>query len=170
MEHYVLRTRLAENPTVVFYYKDTEDSGVLNTIVAFDEAEATLLDRESAIRLCTQLNKEKELLLSKGYLKFEIVMKGLSQFEEAARYAVENLDTDKMFEALGVMYENNCPLYMVDNGVIDSIRESMNEWGKENGLEDFWWESEGDEDAILYKGYEILEKEGKIPPSSDSEF
>ena len=78
MEGYVLRTKLAEKPTVVFYYKGTaKDSDVplsLNTIVAFEVSDATVLDRESAIRLCTQLNKEKEVLLSKGYLEFEIIM------------------------------------------------------------------------------------------------
>ena len=174
MEGYVLRTKLAEKPTVLLFYNGTADNSdipfALNTIVAFIEADATVLDRESAIRLSTQLNYDREVLLSKGYLEFEIIMKGLSQFEEASRYAVDNLDKAKMYEALGVMYENNCPLYMVGNGVINSIRKSMNEWGKEHGMEDFWWESEGDEDAILYKGYDILEKEGKIPPSSESGF
>ena len=77
MEGYVLRIRLAEKPTVVFYYNgiamDNDVPLALNTIVAFNKADATLLDRDSAIRLCNQLNYDKEVLLSKGYLEFEII-------------------------------------------------------------------------------------------------
>ena len=49
---------------------------------------------------------------------------------------------------------------MVGNSVIDSMREYMNEWGNEHGLGDFWWEHYGDEDEALYKGYDLLDKEG----------
>ena len=77
MEGYVLRTKLAEKPTVFFYYKGTaKDSNVsfaLNTIVAFTVDDAMVLDRDSAIRLCTQLNSDRETLLSKGYLEFEVI-------------------------------------------------------------------------------------------------
>lgn len=86
-------------------------------------------------------------------------MGNLSQFEEAAKYAVSNLDKDEMHKAFGIMYENNCPLYMVGNNVIDSIRQSMNEWGKEHGLKEFWWEDYGSEDDVLYKGYDLLEND-----------
>ncbi len=79
MENYVIRTKLADNPSVVFYYKGTDkdgdDSIALNTIVAFSMEEAEVLDKENAIRLCSRLNSEKEALLAKGYLEFKIVIK-----------------------------------------------------------------------------------------------
>lgn len=83
----------------------------------------------------------------------------MTQFEEAAKYAVSKINKKELFDALGIMYETNCPLYMV-NSVIDSMREYMNEWGNEHGLGDFWWEHYGDEDEALYKGYDLLDKEG----------
>lgn len=84
----------------------------------------------------------------------------MTQFEEAAKYAVSKLDKRKLSEALGIMYENNCPLDMVGNSVIDNLRQYLNEWGEERGLAEFWWEDFGDEDEALYKGYDLLEKEG----------
>ena len=49
---------------------------------------------------------------------------------------------------------------MVGNSVIDNLRQYLNEWGEERGLAEFWWEDFGDEDEALYKGYDLLEKEG----------
>ena len=49
---------------------------------------------------------------------------------------------------------------MVGNNVIDDMRQSLNERGEEHGLAEFWWEDFGDEDEALYKGYDLLEKEG----------
>ncbi len=80
--------------------------------------------------------------------------------KEAAKYAVSKLDKKELSEALGIMYEANCPLYIVGNSVIDDMRQYLNEWGEERGLTEFWWEDFGDEDEALYKGYDILEKEG----------
>jgi len=51
----------------------------------------------------------------------------MTQFEEAAKYAVSKINKKELFDALGIMYETNCPLYMVGNSVIDSMREYMNE-------------------------------------------
>ena len=84
----------------------------------------------------------------------------MTQFEEAAKYAVSKLDKRELSEALGIMYENNCPLDMVGNSVIDNLRQYLNEWGEERGLAEFWWEDFGDEDEALYKGYDLLEKDG----------
>jgi len=78
MESCVLRTRLADNPNVVFYYKGTaKDSNIslaLNTIVAFSIEDATVFDKESACKLCTRLNSEKESLFAKGYTEFEVIL------------------------------------------------------------------------------------------------
>ena len=84
----------------------------------------------------------------------------MTQFEEAARYAVSKIDKKELFDALGIMYETNCPLHMVGNCVIDNMRDYMNEWGNEHGLDDYWWEHYGDEDEALYKGYDLLDDEG----------
>lgn len=87
----------------------------------------------------------------------------MTQFEEAARYAVSKLDKHELCETLGIMYETNCPLYMVGNSAIDHMREYLNEWGLEHNLGEFWWDSYGSEDDALYKGYDLLEKEGNLP-------
>ncbi len=94
----------------------------------------------------------------------------MTQFEEAAKYAVGKLEKQELSETLGIMYETNCPLYMVGNNAIDHMRELLNEWGNDNGLKDFWWEKYGDEDAALYKGYEILEQEGIMQSSPVAGF
>ncbi len=80
--------------------------------------------------------------------------------KEAAKYAVSKLDKKELSEALGIMYEANCPLYIVGNSVIDDMRQYLNEWGEERGLAEFWWEDFGDEDEALYKGYDLLDREG----------
>ena len=49
---------------------------------------------------------------------------------------------------------------MVGNSVIDNQRQYLNEWGEERGLAEFWWVDFCDEDEALYKGYDLLEKDG----------
>ena len=49
---------------------------------------------------------------------------------------------------------------MVSNRVIDNLCQYLNEYGEERGLAEFWWEDFGDEDEALFKGYDLLEKEG----------
>lgn len=77
MNKYVLRTRLSENPDVVFYYKGTADeSGVplaLNTIVAFDISDALPMDECQAYMVCEELNRDKKSLFSTGYTEFEVL-------------------------------------------------------------------------------------------------
>ena len=60
---------------------------------------------------------------------------------------------------------------MVGNSVIDDMRQYLNEWGEERGLAEFWWEDFGDEDEALYKGYDLLEKDGfSIEDRQGNEF
>jgi hypothetical protein len=77
MKKYVLRSKLADNPNVTFYYKGTEDEcGVplaLNTIVAFDMSDALVMTKDNAYRLCEELNRDKEFLISTGYTEFEVI-------------------------------------------------------------------------------------------------
>ncbi len=77
MEKFVLRTKLAENPQVVLYYKGTARiegaSFALNTIVAFNISDATLFDKAASDKMLKLLNAEFELLKSKGFMEFESV-------------------------------------------------------------------------------------------------
>lgn len=77
MTKYVLRSKLAENPNVTFYYKGTADErGVplaLNTIVAFDMSDALVMTKDNAYRLCEELNRDEAVLASTGYTEFEAV-------------------------------------------------------------------------------------------------
>lgn len=77
MKKFVLRSKLAENPNVTFYYKGTADEhGVplaLNTIVAFDMSDALVVDEDKAYRLRGELNRDKEFLISTGYTEFEVI-------------------------------------------------------------------------------------------------
>ena len=49
MAKHVLRTKLAENPNVTFYYKGTADEPnvpmALNTLVAFDMSDALVMEK-----------------------------------------------------------------------------------------------------------------------------
>ena len=73
---YILRTHLLENPDVVFYYKGTaSEIGVpfaLNTIVAFEPADAMMFDKQTAIELCKRLNLDKLELTKAGYSEFVV--------------------------------------------------------------------------------------------------
>lgn len=60
------------------------------------------------------------------------------------------------------MDENRCPLYMVGNSIQDEMREYLNEWGAEHKLKEDWYEEYGDEEETLFKGYDILNKEGRM--------
>lgn len=77
MTKYVLKSKLAENPNVTFYYKGTADEQgvplVLNTIVAFTISDALVMDENKAYRLCKELNRDKEFLISTGYTEFEVI-------------------------------------------------------------------------------------------------
>ena len=44
----------------------------------------------------------------------------------------------------------------------DEIREYLKEWGAGHVLEEDWYEAYGDEEEVLFKGYDILNKEGKL--------
>lgn len=75
---YVLRTRLLENPNVVFYYKGTaREPGVpfaLKTIVGFEPSDALQFDdKKTAIALCKKLNIDKSILARLGYSVFETI-------------------------------------------------------------------------------------------------
>lgn len=74
---YILRTHLLENPDVVFYYKGTaSEIGVpfaLNTIIAFEPADAMMLNKQAAMELCKCLNVDKQSLADAGYSEFEII-------------------------------------------------------------------------------------------------
>lgn len=163
MEKFVLLTKLIENPNVVFYYKgDDTMVDALNAEVAIDISEAKEFDCSTAQRICKKLNAEKEVLNRKGYTEFELRAVGLSPFEEAARYAVSRINKEEMFNSFRIMDENRCPLYMVGNSTQDEMREYLNEWGAENNLEEDWYEKYGDEEEALFKGYDILNSEGKV--------
>lgn len=163
MEKYVLLTKLIEKPNVVFYYKgDDTMVDALNTEVAIDISEAKEFDCSTAQRICKTLNVEKEVLNRKGYTEFELRAVGLSPFEEAARYAVSKINQEEMYNAFGIMDKNRCPLYMVGNSTQDEMREYLNEWGAVHNLEEDWYEEYSDEEEALYRGYDILNKEGKL--------
>lgn len=163
MKKFVLLTKLVENPNVVFYYKgDVTTTDALNSEVVMDISEAKELDCSTAQRICKKLNAEKKVLNEKGYTEFELRAVGLSPFEEAARYAVSKINHDEMYHAFGIMDENRCPLYMVGNSTQDEMREYLNEWGAIHNCEEDWFEEYGDEEETLFKGYDILNKEGKL--------
>ena len=67
-----------------------------------------------------------------------------------------------MYHAFGIMDEIRCPLYMVGNSSQDEMKEYLNEWGTDHNLEEDWYEESGDEEEALFKGYDILNKEGKL--------
>ena len=77
MAKHVLRTKLAENPNVTFYYKGTADEPnvpmALNTLVAFDMSDALVMEKEQACKVCEKLNRDKGSLISTGYTEFEVV-------------------------------------------------------------------------------------------------
>ena len=58
--------------------------------------------------------------------------------------------------------KNRCPLYMVGNSTQDEMREYLNDWGTEYNLEEEWYEAYGDEEDALFRGYDILNMEGKL--------
>ena len=163
MEKFVLLTKLLENLNVVFYYKGDEAAvDALSSEVAMDISEAKEFDCSTAQRICKKLNAEKEVLNRKGYTEFELRAVSLSPFEEAARYAVSRINQEEMYNAFGIMDENRCPLYMVGDSTQDEMKEYLNEWGSEHNLEEDWYEEYGDEEEALYKGYDILNKEGRL--------
>jgi hypothetical protein len=45
----------------------------LNTIVAFDMSDALVMAKDNAYRLCEELNRDKESLVSTGYTEFEVI-------------------------------------------------------------------------------------------------
>lgn len=75
---------------------------------------------------------------------------------------LSKINHDEMYKAFGIMDENRCPLYMVGNSTNDEMREYLNEWGAEHKLEKDWYEEYGDEEEALFKGDDILNKEGKL--------
>lgn len=163
MEKFVLLTKLIENLNVVFYFKGDEAAvDALSSKVAMDISEAKEFDCSTAQRICKKLNAEKEVLNRKGYTEFELRAVSLSPFEEAARYAVSKINYDEMYHAFGIMDENRCPLYMVGNSTNDEMREYLNDWGVNHNLDEDWFEEYGDEEEALFKGYDILNKEGRL--------
>ena len=163
MEKFVLLTKLIESPNVIFYYKgDVTMVEALNAEVAMEISEAKEFNYSTAQKICKILNSEKEELIRKGYTEFELRSVGLSPFEEAARYAVSRINQEEMYNAFRIMDENRCPLYMVGNSTQDEMREYLNEWGAEHNLEDDWYEEYDDEEEVLFRGYDILNKEGKL--------
>lgn len=148
---------------MVFYYKsDVTMVDSLNTEVALDISEAKEYDYSTAQRICERLNVEKDVLIRKCYTEFELRPVGLSPFKEAARYAVSRINQEEMFNAFRIMDENCCSLYMVGNSTQDEMREYLNEWGKLHNLDEDWYELYGDEEEALFKGYDILNKEGRL--------
>lgn len=67
-----------------------------------------------------------------------------------------------MYNVFGIMDENRCPLYMVGNSTQDEMREYLNEWGSEHNLKEDWYEEYCDEEEALFRGYDLLNKEGRI--------
>lgn len=67
-----------------------------------------------------------------------------------------------MYNAFGIIDENRCPLYMVGNSTLDEMKKYLDEWGADHNLEEDWYEESGDEEEALFKGYDILNKEGKL--------
>lgn len=64
------------------------------------------------------------------------------------RKEVDPVDCER---ALGVIDEYRCPLYHADEVLYDKIRSCLEEYGKDNGLEDEWWEKYEDIDDIFFK-------------------
>lgn len=77
MEEYCVRTKLLEKPSVCLYYKGMEDDDIihnaLNVIVAFTPADAKIINKVEAMKLCQRLNEDKDLLLRYGYTEFEAI-------------------------------------------------------------------------------------------------
>ena len=79
---YILRTRLLENPNVVFYYKGTAREPrvpfALKTIVGFEPFDALQFDnKKTAIALCKKLNLDTSSLARVGYSEFEVCSLGI---------------------------------------------------------------------------------------------
>lgn len=76
---FVLRTRLINNPDVSFYYNGTAtEEGApfaLNTIVAFEPADAMIFNKQTALALCEKLNQDKSALKTASYTEFEVVIR-----------------------------------------------------------------------------------------------
>lgn len=74
---YILRTHLLESPDVVFYYKGTaKEDGVpfaLNTIVAFEPADAMMFNKLTAMELCNKLNLDKIELSDAGFSEYVVI-------------------------------------------------------------------------------------------------
>jgi len=91
---------------------------------------------------------EKNVLKTKGI--------GTDFFDMAARYAVWEIDKEEMYHAFAIMDRDRCPLYMVGNSTLDEMREYLNEWGVEHGLEEDWYAEFGDEEKALFRGYAMM--------------
>ena len=158
MERYIIKTRLIENPNVIFYFKgkENEESPALNSEIALDISKAKVIEKGMAYEICEELNKEKEELNKKGFAEFEMQEIGKSMFEEACRYAVGKIDIKEIYYTFGIIEKNRCPLNMVGNNTEEKLKEFLNYWGVSHGLEKGWYKEYGDEEEALYKGYDIL--------------
>lgn len=74
--------------------------------------------------------------------------------KEFIKYCNENWDVPqyKVDEALHVMDECRCPLYMVDDTIVDRIRDLADDFEIDNDLSDDWfYENFDDEEEVFWK-------------------
>ncbi len=151
---YVLKTNIKDVLDKEHFFKDFGNTNALNSIVTLDITDAMRFEK-----ILSLLNKDKKELNEKGYSLFKIEDVDMNDYEAASKNAVKRMNFEKIFFALGVMEQTNCPLYMVGDGYADEIRNSLTEWGKQLGLSENWYQDYGDEETAFFLGFDILDNE-----------
>ena len=77
-------------------------------------------------------------------------------FEEALRYAKNEIDDYRIEYVIREMDRCRCPATLV-NGTIDEAIEKMNEYAIDNELEENFWSEEYDDDEIAFRLYDLIE-------------
>lgn len=77
----------------------------------------------------------------------------MTQIEEAIKYVRENKTwTDEEdTRALAIIGDARCGLDRADMKIATEIRDLMNEYGNDNGLEEDWYEKDMTIDDIFFK-------------------
>ncbi len=88
------------------------------------------------------------------------------QVGKALNYVRKNMDKAEIDYVLGMMEKNRCSAKMVD-GTFDTVQELMNDYASENDLPEYFWESELDEDELMY-ALHVEEKTVYVLPDKDT--
>lgn len=71
--------------------------------------------------------------------------------KDAIAYVRANVDIDDVRRAMTIIDRQRCPLCQADPELDNQIYDLMEEYGQDNDLPECWWQSEIDEDEILFE-------------------